>query len=128
MREIGLIFRDWGVRAILEGRKTQTRRTGGLSAVNLRPERWQLVEIAPSGNVLFRDSQSYNNLGEIEVKPRLRVGDVMYAREVWRTVKEYDDVKPSELPGLAPIRYKDGHVTGNILPFRLCGEIQWGRT
>lgn len=34
---------DWGVRAILEGRKTQTRRLAGLEEVNAAPDEWKLV-------------------------------------------------------------------------------------
>jgi len=36
----GTIFQGWGVRAILEGRKTNTRRLNGLKRVNANPDDW----------------------------------------------------------------------------------------
>jgi len=40
MKETGLIFQSWGVRAIIAGTKTQTRRTRGLESLNCNPGLW----------------------------------------------------------------------------------------
>ena len=40
------------------------------------------------------------------VEPRYRKGDVLYVTEAWRTISDWDDRKPSELPTNAPILYE----------------------
>lgn len=80
MREIGLIFQGWGVRAILEGRKTQTRRTGGLDVVNGYPDIFALEDFDP----VLGEARFHGPIGNLVVgRARLQVGDTMYVKETW---------------------------------------------
>jgi hypothetical protein len=75
-RERGIIFQGWGVRAIREGRKTQTRRVirnpGRLDGLMLKGE---AAEWCPYG----------------------RPGDLLVLKSTWAAPKEYDRIKPSKL-------------------------------
>lgn len=69
-------------KAILEGRKTQTRRTRGLSIINDPPQRdagWQLVAVFQDGGARFATP---NGNGDITLKcPYGGYGDRLWVRE-----------------------------------------------
>lgn len=44
-----IVMRDWEVRAVLEGRKSQLRLVKGLEAVNQQPNAWESVVLGPLG-------------------------------------------------------------------------------
>jgi hypothetical protein len=87
-----IIFSTPMVKAILDGRKTQTRR---VIKVDDAPENWK---ISIAGTSIVR-AEPY------DVKlPRYAIGNILWVREKWRTVDyEYCDGKWS-----ASIEYADG--------------------
>ena len=89
-----ILFNSEMVRAILDGRKTQTRRIAGLSEVNKNPDGWIYSGINDKGDHLFV-KKNWQELGgditdhTIIVKsPYGKVGDVMYVKEAYR-IREY---------------------------------------
>lgn len=80
MADRPILFSAPMVRALLEGRKTQTRRV-------LRPQ--------PIGFDWF----------DLKCKPRLTRGDRLYVREAWKTHAAYDDISPAEMGGDEAILY-----------------------
>jgi hypothetical protein len=99
MRERPILFSTEMVKAILEGRKTQTRRTKDLDLYNkINPDYWKLVGVgsyqkkghnartgvammANATNQTFSDFCPYGN-----------PGDVLWVRETWAKIKEFDGV------------------------------------
>lgn len=86
-KERAILFKAAMVRAIQEDRKTQTRRI-----VKPQPSRSLFhLECLPSGE--WRDEEV--SLGKC---PYGKSGDELFVKETWRTSKEWDALKPSELP------------------------------
>ncbi len=83
-RELGIIFCQDMVRAIRDGRKTQTRRLipGILPAYNLakKPESYGSDEYA------FVDMADPVGSYPIYAKPRYQVGDLLWVRRLWLRV------------------------------------------
>jgi hypothetical protein len=110
MKSRPILFTAPMVRAILEGRKTQTRRV-------LKPQP-RLFEIDDKGTpcqvgVIKVEGRPYNQLtlgsersGVIEAKPKLySIGDELWVRETWATDSQVDHIKPSDLSRGEPIFY-----------------------
>ncbi len=94
------------VRAILEGRKTMTRRVlkpqpvwdNGAIGIEDKQGKWIFAANTEKG---FAD-----DLLRSAFRTRYQVGDRLWVREAWRTMTFYDDVKPSDLGGEESIRYE----------------------
>lgn len=93
------------VQAILEGRKTKTRRTKGLEAINENPDACKHVGIAAFGNIAlqkndFRIYQCFEEkaTGKQQlVKCPYELGDVIWVRESFYTFSNWDHWKPRML-------------------------------
>lgn len=122
-RELPIIFTAESVRAILSGKKTQTRRL-------ISGERWErhLGYIGPSGEgadpenwgfwvddawgrwaVLAQGLDEHFQNGRVSLPSRYRVGDALWIRETWRTEQlgpgEYEE--DSEIQeGVAGVRFR----------------------
>lgn len=93
-----LLFSTPMIRALLEGRKTQTRRTLARQPIFV----W-------SQGVTIPDPDHYSahvRFAEVPVQadpwircPYGKPGDLLWVREAWRVSKRWDGTKPSELPG-----------------------------
>lgn len=102
MAEKPILFSGPMVRAILEGRKDVTRRL-------MNPQPPERKRFAP-----VEDQWAWYDPGfagdhyppEDCRKPRYRKGDLLWVKEAWRTISDWDDRKPSELPTNAPILYE----------------------
>jgi len=104
-----IIFSAQMVRAILEGRKTQTRRI-----IKPQPRR---INNAFDGTWEWKEKGHYYDdltLVSEALKPNCPyggVGDKLWVRETWRTLIEFEDRKPSELNKDSPIEFvSDGKI------------------
>ena len=86
MGEKPIIFNTEMIKAILEGRKTQTRRT-----VNPQPKDGvRKSPFYPSG---LEDLHGY------QIKPRYKVGDILYVREAWNKSEDWGEYPDDEEDG-----------------------------
>ncbi|WP_378952244.1 hypothetical protein [Mesorhizobium sp. ANAO-SY3R2] len=95
------------VRALLEGRKTQTRRI-----IKDAPNNLQGCFRRPDGRWIWTTDHRPNNgpgvgvgIGE-PFRVRHSIGDRLYVREAWRTHTHLDRFKPSVLPTDTPVFYE----------------------
>lgn len=83
MKERPILFSASMVHAIMDGRKTETRRTRGLDKINEEPDRWRYVGVASMkhGIHAFHDARA-NVTVEITC-PYGVPGDRLWVRETW---------------------------------------------
>ncbi len=108
MADKGIIFSAPMVRALLAGRKTQTRR---------------LLSSAPSGPGWNCDPDRRAQSGyrfvanggtpSLPCTPPYAPGDRLYLREHWKTTPAYDDLAPSDMGGDEPLLYLADSATFN---------------
>lgn len=92
------------VKPIQDDAKTETRRTRGLEWVNREPDNWALRDIV-DGVARFESLSGTSH--EIRC-PYGTKGDRLWIRENWYTIKEWNHIKPSELP--KNVFYKVGYM------------------
>lgn len=91
MKERPILFSTEMVRAILEGRKTQTRRI-----IKPQPPRWRWE--------IYKWDDRCVDIGNTAASPYYVIpkhgapGDHLWVRETWATHPHNDDKKPSDLP------------------------------
>jgi hypothetical protein len=91
------------VRAILDGRKTQTRRLRNLDYINERPDWWELVGNSAEMDIPFpadRGKRDYPWFSWVQVNnnehhfiaqcPYGKPGDILWVRETWSPI-EFED-------------------------------------
>lgn len=78
MRQIPALFSTEMVKALLQNRKTMTRRTKGLEKVNIDPDIW---EVMPHNGKFIFDCQTYSDIKPITCNPNYMVGDHIYVKE-----------------------------------------------
>lgn len=106
--ELPIIFQDWGVNAILEGRKTQTRRVmtphpptgwrfdGRVGWINSKHPRqgrfgaFMRAELAPGKPML-----------DLKPSPYGKPGDLLWVREAWAMPKAFDLLSPKKVERMA---------------------------
>tara|TARA_R110000737_G_scaffold225521_1_gene240328 strand:- start:272 stop:1054 length:783 start_codon:yes stop_codon:yes gene_type:complete len=122
------------IRALLDGRKTQTRRVLKLNGARPAfcggrgdlddPTCWGW-EDTNHGDWITLEKDPGQRMGWRDWVGAPRAGDRLWVREAWQTVDAYEDVKPSEMGGDEPILYvADDYVERWGWPG--CGG-RWGR-
>lgn len=107
MTDRPILFSGPMVRAILEGRKTQTRRV----IKHHHPEMPEPHSITPNGQSMI--CRWHSGIRH-DIPAPFAVGDRLWVREAWHTSKHYDDLKPSEMGGEEPICFEaDDSVTSH---------------
>jgi len=112
MAERPILFKGEMVRAILAGRKTQTR-----LVLKPQPDAGCEVIMANLGtnrDIYFR--QPHGGMSA-RIKGKVHVGDNLWVRETWRTVKSFDHLPPSRIRAGAGVVYEadqwnDGYPCG----------------
>lgn len=104
MKSTGIIMSGNHPVKILDGKKTNTRRTAGLKEINENPDDWFGTPEQVEG-ALWR---FFNKDGtSLIVKcPFGGVGDNLWCRENWRTYVILDNCKASLLPSTCPVKYE----------------------
>ena len=89
-----------------------TRRLGGLKELNQEPDKWELIQwkYKMTGKITTGFFFRKNDGKEIVVHPRYHIGETVYIKEAWATEKQYDNLKPSEIPNTAKIFYVNDGV------------------
>lgn len=75
-----ILFSTEMVLATLEGRKSQTRRTQGLSSLNKNPDLYGLGKVQING--VFNFYLKENEKG-IWIEPKYKIGDILWVRETY---------------------------------------------
>jgi uncharacterized protein YhfF len=90
-----ILFSAPMVRALIEGRKTQTRRIA--SPVSGAAKEGDILVSWPAGEFL-REGTLF--------RPRFQIGDRLWVKETWRTHKSWDADKPSDVLACSRVWYE----------------------
>ena len=121
MTDRPIIFSGPMVRALLDGRKTQTRRLVSPRPSLARPDRFQMVgKESRTGRAMWEawaGNEPCNAFpaGKGCCTPLFytaAVGDRLYVREHWSVPAAYDDLAPSDLGGEETVIYAADHRRG----------------
>jgi len=86
----GILFKDWKIQAIRDNpdREWQTRRLSGLYEINQEPNKWTLIQavrdisLVKEGDYVCQHTDGHC----VVVKPRYRVGEVVYIKEAYKVL------------------------------------------
>ncbi len=102
----GVLFKSDMIKAIVEGKKTQTRRLGGLKRININPSYWSLFDIQVGMARL--KNKWHNDLTTI--KSRYQVGDVVYIKEAYTFSFAWEGTKTKDIPFSTRRYCKDSEI------------------
>jgi hypothetical protein len=99
MKDIGMLFSTPMVQALLEGRKTMTRRGNGLKEINTEPDRYQLANF--NGDTAIFSFQPITGITKTVLSHcPYAVGDRIWVKETYTLLGWWQgDVKPHEIDG-----------------------------
>lgn len=95
IKQTGIMFQQDMIRAYIQGRKTQTRRTKGLQKINEAPDDWHLLFSPRGPGIRFVSfSNKYEPAKVIHVNmPYGGIGDQLYFKETWKMWERDSDCK-----------------------------------
>lgn len=102
MADKPIIFSGAMIKALLDGRKTQTRRVLGNSGPGRGRSNIFSAQIGWSDSYVLDPGNANWRERDTPYAP----GDRLWVRECWRTASAYDDLSPSQMGGEEPIRYE----------------------
>jgi hypothetical protein len=87
----GILYKPEMINAIVENRKTVTRRLSGLKELNQEPDKWEFMRMINNGKaalfwVKADDPEPDDNKRSLVVKPRYHIGQTVYVKEAWRII------------------------------------------
>jgi hypothetical protein len=106
-----ILFSAEMVRAILDGRKTQTRRV-------VKPQPSDAAVVARNSAYLCVQEPGDDRARTVQCP--YAPGDLLWVREAWRAAPEYDNTKPIDIPDDAMIDYAADSDD-------CAGHFTWGR-
>ena len=120
----GILFKPDMIRAIVDGRKTVTRRLAGLKEINQEPDKWMWNSWQES-QMWCRHFDSfwfdYINLNHqprrLEIKPRYQVGEVVYIKEAHRYIQNNGDPYDFGVQYKSDSQVKWWRDNGNIMEY-----------
>lgn len=131
MKERPILFSGPMVRAIREGRKTQTRRIVKPQPF-IDPKRgltWEPRGHAPNKPSYVERNVNWNPISNAMMDfgcPQGQPGDWIWVRETWRTTDSLDHCKPSDLRPGAPVEYRaGGHNVNGFQGEPMTGMGRW---
>lgn len=121
----GILFKPDMIRAIVEGRKTQTRRTAGLEEINKEPNKWALLEwkCRMVGDIkvgwFFENPVGIQQLA----KSRYHVGETVYIKEAWSPFA--DEMSKVAVRSKEPVLYRLDYRDDLKSPLDIGGDYSW---
>lgn len=100
MKERPILYSAPMVVAILDGRKTQTRRV------------IKNIGIAPGIGEIYKGSDDASDW--VKECPHGTVGDRLWVREAWRVTSKLDDISPNQLPEGIGVEYPSTRHINNL--------------
>lgn len=132
MKETPILFSAPMVRAILEGRKSQTRRIIKMTKDEITDAKWGYTAFTPPGKISVRGYHADGRYGESFIGQPFHAGDILWVREThyafgywkkngkteagrqkWKFIRESDDIL------FDPWTHDDNCGTGIKLPLKI---------
>jgi len=103
----GILMKPWKIKAISENpdMEWQTRWLSGLKEINKEPDKWSVVPAIMGDGFDFYVTTNLSVV--LHIKPRYKVGELVYIKEAWRAVGRDSTDAIYKLE----IQYKDGKRT-----------------
>lgn len=125
MKKRPILYSAPMVVAILDGRKTQTRRAIKSPARNMQKQGHQVIRRNPDNDPWYKDHiwsmrvdggswADYTHERFLQLCHYGAVGDRLWVREAWRVTSKLDDISPNQLPEGIGVEYPATRHINNL--------------